>query len=260
MTSLEGDRGYPRVKPPFPAGVGLWGMPTTINNVETLANVPVILKLGWEDYSKIGAPKHPGTILVGISGHVNKPGIYEVPTGLPILDIINDLGGGVWKNKKLKAVIPGGSSMPILRADQLDGVMMDNPALKSAGSSIGTAGIIVMDEDTDIPKMLLRLIKFYHHESCGQCTPCREGCGWLEKILTRVVAGEASSNDLDLLVDIANNIEGNTICALGDAAAWPTRHTITRLRSEFESIVKPNLELPILNVVHSLRERLLAHK
>lgn len=221
MTSLEGDRGYPRVKPPFPAGVGLWGMPTTINNVETLANVPVILKLGWEDYSKIGAPKHPGTILVGISGHVNKPGIYEVPTGLPILDIINDLGGGVWKNKKLKAVIPGGSSMPILRADQLDGVMMDNPALKSAGSSIGTAGIIVMDEDTDIPKMLLRLIKFYHHESCGQCTPCREGCGWLEKILTRVVAGEASSNDLDLLVDIANNIEGNTICALGDAAAWP---------------------------------------
>lgn len=260
MTSLEGDRGYPRVKPPFPAGVGLWGMPTTINNVETLANVPVILKLGWEDYSKIGAPKHPGTILVGISGHVNKPGIYEVPTGLPILDIINDLGGGVWKNKKLKAVIPGGSSMPILRADQLDGVMMDNPALKSAGSSIGTAGIIVMDEDTDIPKMLLRLIKFYHHESCGQCTPCREGCGWLEKILTRVVAGEASSNDLDLLVDIANNIEGNTICALGDAAAWPTRHTITRLRSEFESIVKPHLELPILNVVHSLRERLLAHK
>ena len=260
MTSLEGDRGYPRVKPPFPAGVGLWGMPTTINNVETLANVPVILKLGWEDYSKIGAPKHPGTILVGISGHVNKPGIYEVPTGLPILDIINDLGGGVWKNKKLKAVIPGGSSMPILRADQLDGVMMDNPALKSAGSSIGTAGIIVMDEDTDIPKMLLRLIKFYHHESCGQCIPCREGCGWLEKILTRVVAGEASSNDLDLLVDIANNIEGNTICALGDAAAWPTRHTITRLRSEFESIVKPNLELPILNVVHSLRERLLAHK
>jgi len=254
MNSLEGDRPYPRVKPPFPAQVGLWGMPTTINNVETIANVPVILRMGAEAYSKIGAEKHPGTLLLGISGHVNKPGVYEVPSGLPLLDIINDLAGGVPGGKKIKAVIPGGSSMPILRGDQLEGVMMDAEGLKAAGSAIGTGGIMVMDEDTDIPHMLRRLIHFYHHESCGQCTPCREGCGWLEKVLTRVDEGHASSSDLDLLVDIANNIEGNTICALGEAAAWPTRFTITRLREEFEAKVKPDAALPVANVVHALRE------
>lgn len=253
MNSLEGDRPYPRVKPPFPAQVGLYGMPTTINNVETIANVPVILRIGAEAYSKIGAEKHPGTLLLGISGHVNKPGVYEVPSGLPLLDIINDLAGGVLGGKKIKAVIPGGSSMPILRGDQLEGVLMDAESLKAAGSAIGTGGIIVMDEDTDIPHMLRRLIHFYHHESCGQCTPCREGCGWLEKVLTRVDEGEASTADLDLLVDIANNIEGNTICALGEAAAWPTRYTITRLREEFEAKVKQHVELPVLNIVHSLR-------
>jgi NADH-quinone oxidoreductase subunit F len=253
MTSLEGDRAYPRVKPPFPAAVGLWGMPTTINNVETIANAPVILRMGAEAYAKIGAEKHPGTILIGISGHVNKPGVYEVPTGLPLTDIINELGGGVWNGKALKAVIPGGSSMPILRADQLEGVMMDAESLKAHGSAIGTGGIIVMDEDTDMPHMLKRLIHFYHHESCGQCTPCREGCGWLEKILARVEVGEGTSDDLDLLVDIANNIEGNTICALGDAAAWPTRHTITRFREDFEARLKPGVTLPVLNAVHSLR-------
>ncbi|KXK54574.1 MAG: NADH dehydrogenase subunit F [Chlorobi bacterium OLB7] len=254
MNSLEGDRPYPRVKPPFPAQVGLWGMPTTINNVETIANVPVILRMGGEAYSKIGAEKHPGTLLLGISGHVNKPGVYEVPSGLPLLDIINDLAGGVPNGKAIKAVIPGGSSMPILRGDQLEGVMMDAESLKAAGSAIGTGGIMVMDEDTDIPHMLRRLIHFYHHESCGQCTPCREGCGWLEKVLTRVDEGEAASSDLDLLVDIANNIEGNTICALGEAAAWPTRFTITRLREEFEAKVKPAPALPVTNVVHALRE------
>ncbi len=253
MNSLEGDRAYPRVKPPFPAQAGMSGMPPTINNVETLANVPVILRMGGEAYSKIGAEKHPGTILVGISGHVAKPGVYEVPTGLPLLDIINDLGGGVPGGKAIKAVIPGGTSMPILRGDQLEGVMMDAEGLKAAGSAIGTGGVIVMDEDTDIPHMLRRLIHFYHHESCGQCTPCREGCGWLEKVLTRVDEGNASSADLDLLIDIANNIEGNTICALGEAAAWPTRFTITRLREEFEAKVRPSIELPILNKVHSLR-------
>ncbi len=256
MNSLEGDRPYPRVKPPFPAAVGLWGMPTTINNVETIANVPAILKIGAEAYAKIGAEKHPGTALFGISGHVNNPGVFELPTGLPLLDMINDLAGGVPNGKKIKAVIPGGSSMPILRGDQLEGVLMDAESLKAAGSSIGTGGIIVMDEDTDIPHMLRRLIHFYHHESCGQCTPCREGCGWLEKILIRVDAGEATSRDLDLMVDIANNIEGNTICALGEAAAWPTRHTITRLREEFEARVQQKIELPVMNVVHALRPRL----
>ncbi|HVZ41596.1 MAG TPA: NADH-quinone oxidoreductase subunit NuoF [Candidatus Kapabacteria bacterium] len=253
LNSLEGDRPYPRVKPPFPANVGVYGMPTTINNVETLANVPVILRMGGEAYSRIGAEKHPGTLLLGISGHVNKPGVYEVPSGLPLLDIINDLAGGVPGGKAIKAVIPGGTSMPIIRGDALEGVMMDAEGLKAAGSAIGTGGIIVMDEDTDIPHMLRRLIHFYHHESCGQCTPCREGCGWLEKVLTRVDTGEATSEDLDLLVDIANNIEGNTICALGEAAAWPTRFTITRLREEFEAKVKPTLSLPVLNRVHSLR-------
>jgi NADH-quinone oxidoreductase subunit F len=253
MNSLEGDRPYPRIKPPFPAQVGLWGMPTTINNVETIANVPAILRIGAEAYSKIGAEKHPGTALFGISGHVNKPGVYELPTGLPLTDIIEQVAGGIPNGKKIKAVIPGGSSMPILRGDQLEGVLMDAESLKAAGSAIGTGGIIVMDEDTDLPHMLKRLIHFYHHESCGQCTPCREGCGWLEKVLTRVDKGEASSEDLDLLIDIANNIEGNTVCALGDAAAWPTRFTITRFREEFESRVKKDLELPVMNIVHSLR-------
>ncbi len=253
MNSLEGDRPYPRVKPPFPAQVGLWGMPTTINNVETIACVPAILRIGAEAFSQIGAPKHPGTLLFGISGHVNKPGVYELPTGMPLLDLINEVAGGVPGGKKIKAVIPGGSSMPILRGDQLDGVLMDAESLKAVGSAIGTGGVIVMDEDTDLPHMLRRLIHFYHHESCGQCTPCREGCGWLEKVLIRVDEGSGVPEDLDLLVDIANNIEGNTICALGDAAAWPTRHTITRFRDEFESRVSQSVRLPVLNVVHSLR-------
>lgn len=258
MNSLEGDRPYPRVKPPFPAQVGLWGMPTTINNVETIANVPVILRIGAEAYSKIGAEKHPGTILVGLSGHVNRPGVYELPTGLPLKQIIEDIGGGIPGGKALKAVIPGGSSMPILRGDELDGVNLDVESLKAAGSGIGTAGVIVMDEDTDIPHMLRRLIHFYHHESCGQCTPCREGCGWLEKVLTRVDEGLATSTDLDLLIDIANNIEGNTVCALGEAAAWPTRYTITRFREDFEARVRPDLKRSAPNLVHSLRPQQVA--
>ncbi len=253
MNSLEGDRPYPRVKPPFPAQVGLWGMPTTINNVETIANVPVILRIGADAYSKIGAEKHPGTILVGLSGHVNRPGVYELPTGLPLKQIIDEIGGGVPNGKKLKAVIPGGSSMPILRGDELDGVNLDVESLKAAGSGIGTAGVIVMDEDTDLPHMLRRLIHFYHHESCGQCTPCREGCGWLEKVLTRVDEGLATSADLDLLIDVANNIDGNTVCALGEAAAWPTKFTIGRFRPDFEAKVQRDIERSAPNLVHSLR-------
>lgn len=253
MESIEGKRPYPRIKPPFPAQKGLWGMPTTINNVETLANVPAILRMGGAEYAKIGAEKHPGTILLGISGHVNKPGVYEIPTGLPLLDIINDLAGGVPGGKKIKMVIPGGSSMPPFRGDQLEGILMDAENIRAAGSYIGTAGVMVMDEDTDIPHVLRRTIHFYHHESCGQCTPCREGCGWLEKTLTRVDEGEGTSEDLDLLIDVANNIDGNTICALGEAAAWPTRHTIERLREEFEKKVKPAKTHAPLNLVHGLR-------
>jgi NADH-quinone oxidoreductase subunit F len=238
MNSLEGDRGYPRVKPPFPAQVGVWGCPTTINNIETLANVPVIIRNGWEAFSKVGVPKHPGTLLYGISGHVNKPGVYELPTGVLLSDLIGNYAGGVPGGKKIKAVIPGGSSTMWLKGEELAGVKMDAESLKAVGTSIGTAGVIVMDEDTDVLKVLARIAHFYHHESCGQCTPCREGCGWMEKIINRFVAGEGRAEDIDLLLGVANNIEGNTICALGDAAAWPVQSFIRKFRSEFESRIR----------------------
>jgi NADH-quinone oxidoreductase subunit F len=238
MNSVEGGRGYPRIKPPFPAQFGLWGCPTTINNVESISNVPLIIKNGSDWYSRIGVPKHPGPILVGVSGHVNKPGVYEMPTGLPLLEIIYKYAGGVPGDKKIKAVIPGGSSTMILRGEQLEGVCMDADSLKAAGSSVGTAGLIVMDEDTDLIKVITRISKFYYHESCGQCTPCREGTGWLWKILERIERGDGRMEDIDLLMDIANNIEGNTICALGDAAAWPVQSMIRRFRDEFEKRVK----------------------
>ena len=247
MNSLEGQRGYPRVKPPFPAQNGVWGCPTTINNVETICNAPLIINKGWEWYSKIGAPKHPGPILVGISGHVNKPGVYEVATGELLTDLIYRYAGGIPGDKRIKALIPGGSSTMILRGESIEGVRMDADSLKAAGSSVGTAGMIVMDEDTDLIRVIARIAKFYYHESCGQCTPCREGTGWLWKILKRFETGAAQETDIDLLMDIANNIEGNTICALGDAAAWPVQSMIRRFRDEFEKRVRsfnPRLEPP----------------
>ncbi len=254
MNSIEGLRGYPRVKPPFPAQNGLWGNPTTINNVETITNVPAIISKGWEWFSKIGAPKHPGTILFGVSGHVNKPGVYELPSGILLTDLIYNYAGGVPGNKKIKCVIPGGSSMPPLRGDQLEGVRMDAESLKEVGSAIGTGGVMVMDEDTNLLKVLIRIAHFYHHESCGQCTPCREGTGWMEKTLRRIDAGNGTSADLDLLISVANNIEGNTICALGDAAAWPVKFMITRFRDEFEKYVKKDVSIPVPNKVHSMKE------
>jgi NADH-quinone oxidoreductase subunit F len=254
MNSLEGKRGYPRVKPPFPASNGLWGCPTTINNVETIANVPSIIKNGWEWFSKIGHPKHPGTLLFGVSGHVNNPGVYELPSGTLLTDIIFKYAGGVPNNKKILCVIPGGSSMPPLRGDKLEGVKMDAESLKEVGSAIGTGGIIVMDEDTDLVKVLARIAHFYHHESCGQCTPCREGTGWLEKILKRIIAGKGSISDLDLLITVANQIEGNTICALGEAAAWPVKFMVDRFRDYFEKRVSKEVSLPVANKVHSMRE------
>jgi len=253
MNSIEGLRGYPRVKPPFPAQRGLWGNPTTINNIETITNVPAIIKNGWEWFSKIGASKHPGTILFGISGHVNKPGVYEFPSGILLTELIYNVAGGVPGNKKIKCVIPGGSSMPPLRGDQLEGIRMDAESLKEAGSAIGTGGVMVMDEDTNLLKVLLRISHFYHHESCGQCTPCREGTGWMEKILHRIDEGNGTSQDLDLLISVANNIEGNTICALGEAAAWPVKFMITRFRDEFEKYVNKNISMPVPNKVHSMR-------
>jgi NADH-quinone oxidoreductase subunit F len=254
MNSLEGKRGYPRVKPPFPAQNGLWGCPTTINNVETIANVPPIIEKGWEWFSKIGHPKHPGTLLFGVSGHVNKPGVYELPSGTLLTDIIFKYAGGVPNDKKILCVIPGGTSMPPLRGDKLDGVMMDAESLKTAGSAIGTGGVIVMDEDTDLVKVLARITKFYYHESCGQCTPCREGTGWMLKILNRIIDGNGTSSDLDLLISVANNIEGNTICALGEAAAWPVKFMVDRFRDYFEQRVKKEVSLPVANKVHSMRE------
>lgn len=234
MNSIEGERGYPRVKPPFPAQFGLWGNPTNVNNIETLSCVPAIINNGGDWFSKIGVPTHPGTILFGVSGHVKNPGVFELPTGVLITDLIYKYAGGVIGDKKIKAVIPGGSSVPWLRGDELEGIKMDLDSLRAAGSAIGTGGVIVMNEDTDILKVLKRISRFYHHESCGQCTPCREGTGWMEKILDRFIRGEGTLKDIDLLLDVANNIEGNTICALGDAAAWPVQSVIKKFRDEFE--------------------------
>jgi NADH-quinone oxidoreductase subunit F len=253
MSSLEGDRGYPRFKPPFPANKGLWGMPTTINNVETLAAIPPIMMLGGDTYAQIGAKGHSGTILYGVSGHVNNAGVFELPTGVLLTDLIYDYCKGIPNNKQIKAVIPGGSSMPPLRGDEIAGVRLDEESLKVLGTHIGTAGVMVMDEDTDIVAVTLRIAKFYHHESCGQCTPCREGCGWMEKVLHRIQDGDATSGDIDLLYDVASNIEGNTICALGDAAAWPVKGFIEKFRDEFEALCKPRRSFVALNVVHGKR-------
>ena len=238
MNSLEGKRAYPRVKPPFPAQRGIWGYPTTINNVETLACVPLIINRGGEWYSQLGSEKHPGPVLYGISGHVNRPGVYEFPTGMLISDLIYEVAGGMRNGKKLKAVVPGGSSTPVLTADMIDGVTMDAESLRDAGSMMGTAGMLIMDEDTDMVAWLRRITHFYHHESCGQCTPCREGTGWLENIVTRIEEGEGNVRDLDLLVDLCSQMEGRTVCALADAAAWPVRYTIDRFRGEFEARCK----------------------
>lgn len=241
MESLEGKRGYPRVKPPFPAQKGLWGRPTTINNIETLANVPLVIQNGADWYTSIGAKNHPGPVLYGISGHINKPGVYEFPTGMLITDLINDVCGGMRSGKKVKAVIPGGSSTPPLRGDQLEGVTMDADGLRTAGSMMGTAGMIIMDEDTDIVDVIWRISHFYHHESCGQCTPCRDGTGFLEKTLIKIKDGDGEMRDLDLLLDLCTQMEGRTICALADAAAWPVRYAVQRFREDFEKRVKKNV-------------------
>ncbi len=235
LESVEGKRAYPRIKPPFPAQKGLWARPTTVNNVESLACAPLIINRGADWFSKIGPSKHPGPVLYGISGHVNRPGVYEYPTGMLISDLINEVAGGILGSKKLKAVVPGGASVPVLRADMIEGVTMDADSLREAGSMMGTAGMLVLDEDTDMVKFLRRVTHFYHHESCGQCTPCREGTGWLENLVTRIDDGEGNLRDLDLLLDLCDQMEGRTVCALADAAAWPVRNTIKRFREEFEA-------------------------
>lgn len=241
MESLEGKRPYPRSKPPFPAQFGLWGKPTTINNIETLANVPGVINKGADWFKSIGAATHPGPVLYGISGHVNRPGVYEYPTGMLITDMIYKVGGGIRGGKKLKAVVPGGSSVPILTAEMIEGISMDADSLRTVGTFMGTGGMCVLDEDTDIVKFLIRVAKFYDHESCGQCTPCREGTGWFVKMLKKIDAGQGEMRDLDTLLELCDTMEGRTVCALADAAAWPVRNTINRFRTDFEAKIKASV-------------------
>jgi NADH-quinone oxidoreductase subunit F len=239
LNSLEGKRGEPRVKPPFPAISGAFGGPTAVNNVESIANVPYILSMGGDDFAKLGKiDKSGGTRLISLSGHVNKPGVYEIGAGsMTLRQIIDELGGGVLNGKKLKAVIPGGSSAPVLNADEID-VVYDVEPLMKIGTMMGSAALMVCDENTDMVKLILRITKFYAHESCGQCTPCREGCHWMESILHKMVHGEAKYQDIDLLVDVAANIGGKTLCALGDAAAGPVMSFVKKFKPEFEAYIK----------------------
>lgn len=239
LESLEGKKGMPRLKPPFPANIGLYGCPTTINNVESIAVVPTILRRGAKWFASIGKPNNTGTKIFSISGHVNNPCNIEEAMGVPLKYLIEKYAGGVrggWDN--LKAIIPGGSSVPLIPKNICDTVEMDFDSLKSVGSGLGTGGIIVMDNNTDIIYAIARLSKFYMHESCGQCTPCREGTGWMWRIMMRLVKGNASVSDIDMLLDVTKQIEGNTICALGDAAAWPIQGLIKHFRHEIEDRIK----------------------
>ena len=235
LNSLEGKRGEPRVKPPFPAIAGAFGGPTVVNNVETLTNIPFIINKGGDWFAKMGKiEKSGGTRLFCVSGHVKKPGVYELPAGsVTIRQLIYDYCGGILEDKKLKAVIPGGSSAPVLTADEID-VIYDIEPLMKIGSMMGSAAIQVFSEDYCIVKLIERITKFYAHESCGQCTPCREGCKWMEDILARIEHGKGREQDLQLLLEIADNINGKTLCALGDAAAGPVMSFVKKFRADFE--------------------------
>lgn len=233
LESIEGKKGQPRFKPPFPASFGLYGKPTTINNTETFASVPYIIREGGQKFLELGKPNNGGTKLFSISGHVNKPGNYEVPLGMPFSELL-ELAGGMRGGKKLKAVIPGGSSAPVLPADVMMACTMDYDSIAKAGSMLGSGAVIVMDETTCMVKALERLSYFYYEESCGQCTPCREGTGWLYRIVHRIENGQGRPEDLELLTSIGNNIAGRTICALGDAAVFPVRSFVQHFRDEFQ--------------------------
>ena len=237
LESLEGKQGKPRFKPPFPANYGLYGKPTTINNTQSLASVPSIIRNGAQWFSDLGVEGSGGTAQFSVSGHVEKPGNYELSMGIPFRELL-ELCGGVWKGRKLKAVIPGGSSVPVLPADIIMDCTMDYTSLQQAGSSFGTGAVMVMDETTCMVRVLRRISRFYMAESCGQCTPCREGTGWLYRMLCRIIDGEGQEEDLDKLVDVANKIEGHTICALGDAAAWPVQSFLRHFRHEFEYMIR----------------------
>ncbi len=233
LESIEGKKGQPRFKPPFPASFGLYGKPTTINNTETFASIPYIINNGGQKFADLGVPNSGGIKLFSVSGHVNNPGNFEVPMGTPFKTLL-EMAGGVRKGHKLKAVIPGGSSMPVLPGEIMMDLNMDFDSIQKAGSYLGSGAVIVMDETTCMVRALERLAYFYFEESCGQCTPCREGTGWLYRIVHRIEKGEGRPEDLDLLLDLCGNIAGRTICALGDAAAWPVQGMLKHYRKEFE--------------------------
>ena len=239
LESLEGKKGMPRMKPPFPAGAGLYGCPTTVNNVESIAVVPTILRRGGEWFAGFGRPNNAGTKLFAITGHVNTPCVFEEEMSLPVRELIEKHGGGIkggWDN--LKAIIPGGASCPVLPKDALEGAIMDFDWMRENKSSFGTGCMIVMDQNTDVIKAVWRLAKFFKHESCGQCTPCREGTGWMMRVMDRLVTGEAEVEEIDMLLDVTKQVEGHTICALGDAAAWPIQGLIRHFRGEIEDRIK----------------------
>ena len=259
LNSLEGLRGQPRLKPPFPAVKGLFGNPTIVNNVETIMNVPFIVQNGGAWFAELGVGRSGGTRIVCVSGHVNKPGVFELPIGITFRELIDDVCGGVWKGRKVKAVIPGGTSMPPLDDSELDvpcefdalmtderikvvevapGVPFDMGGGRHLRTMAGSGGVVVMDDQTDIPMAVWRIMKFYAHESCGQCTPCREGTGWMERVAKRVALGKGKPGDVELLASIAHGIAGNTICALGEAAAWPMLGFLTKYRDEFVAKVR----------------------
>ncbi|MGA8597789.1 MAG: NADH-quinone oxidoreductase subunit NuoF [Bryobacteraceae bacterium] len=237
LESLEGKRGVPRLKPPFPAVVGAWQSPTVLNNCETFASVPAILRMGGGDYAELGTPRNGGTRLFCVSGHVNKPGVYELPLGFNLLRLIDEVCGGMRNGKKLKGVIPGGSSCPVLKANECD-TPMDFDSMAKLKTMAGSGGVVVFDEDTNVVQLAMRTIKFYQHESCGWCIPCREGTTWLKQVLTRFYEGSGREEDIDLIGDLAKSMFGRTFCALGDAAAMPTMAFIDKFRDEFEAYLK----------------------
>ena len=237
LESLEGKKGQPRFKPPFPANYGLYGKPTTINNTESLASVPAIMRNGADWFAGLGIPGSGGEKLFSVSGHVARPGNFEVPMGTPFRDLL-EMAGGVWQGRRLKAVIPGGSSVPVVPGDVMLETNMDYDSIAKAGSMLGSGAVVVMDETADMVEVLRRISRFYFAESCGQCTPCREGTGWLYRMLTRIVQGQGRPEDLEVLDNVAANIMGRTICALGDAAAMPVRSFIKHFRPEFEHYIE----------------------
>ena len=238
MSSLEGERGEPRVKPPFPAAVGVFGMPSTINNVETLAAVPHIVMNGGDWYRQWGTVKSPGTKLFCVSGHVQKPGNYELPLGFPLIDLIENVCGGIRDGNQLKAVIPGGSSVPLINAEDSSICMLDYEGCEEVGTMLGCASVIVMDHKADIVKQIRRMVDFYAHESCGQCTPCREGSAWTARILRRIEEGKGTEEDLDTLIEMTDQMVGTTICVLSDSVAAPVQSSINKFRDDYLELIR----------------------